>query len=584
MRPTAAVPFALLIASAGAQLGQSGPEPAVVAVGEVATFTLRLDDAAPDAALGLLPTIDGLRLAADAPLRTTRQVLRGSQLAEVGSARFRVQIEATRAGTFVLPPLAVEQAGATLTTTPVRLEALDAAGDDMRAFVEVRTEPPDARPWLQQPVDLVLRFGFARGFVEEGLIPMFARPLDLPVQVRWGWPGGAAGVVELPAASADAETVRFALDEGVATARRAGEEERHGQVFATFEVRRRIAATASGALVVPGPVLRFAYATRFDDDFLDGRVAVDRHEARVRTAPCVIDVEPLPDAARPAAFSGAVGEFAVRTRATSASVRTGDSLQFVVEVTGTGNLATFAPPGLSWPGWHALGCTSSLRDHVRVLTYDITPTDVEVREIPAFALAYFDPNAGAYRTAHSAALPVAVSPGTTASAKPSAPSLVAGVDDIYPAPSVSTPSGDPHALPRLHVALALGLPWLLALTLSLWLRARGRRRRDPLGQRARRAAATFARAMQTAGTDPADAFADYLAARLHSPRAAVVGPDLEARLHAAGVAPTLAARAATTLHDLLGSRYGGARVDDASALASLVTALEASFPAPGGRK
>ncbi len=97
---------------------------------------------------------------------------------------------------------------------------------------------------------------------------------------------------------------------------------------------------------------------------------------------------------------------------------------------------------------------------------------------------------------------------------------------------------------------------------------------DPATVRARNAATAFRAA---AGSGLANALAEYLAARLHCPAAAVIAPDLRERLVTATVPDELATRAATLLESLVAARYGGnaPSAEDAQSAAALVDELEA---------
>lgn len=583
MSLAAVTALALLAAAAGAQqLDLRGPDPAVIAVGEAAVIVLRVDDADALAALGALPATAGLELSADPPVHSSCQMFRAGRVVDGASASWRLVLTAQRVGTFTLPPFAATNAGTTLTSAEARLEVLPDLQGGEHAFVEVAVDGDTF--WLQQPLDVTLRFGFAAGFAEEGLIAMFARPLDLPVQVRWSWVAAPMGAALLPAAdAAGGARVRFALDDEVALATRGEPTERNGKTFTTFTVKRRVVATSSGELTIAPPVLRFAFATRFDDDFVNGRVAADRHEGCVRAETRTLHIRPLPATGRPPEFTGAVGTFAVHARASTAVVRAGDDMRIVMTVSGTGNLSEFAPPTLTLPGLHAYGCVSEVRDGARVLTYDVTPLRTDVVEVPPLAFAFFDPTAGGYRTIHTDSLALTVRPGDErAPAAATQPVLVAGSNDIYP-PCGEQTNGDPHLLSPAQVASVLGVPWLLALVIWRLQRARDRTRSDPLGERARRAAAVFAARRNASGSELADAFADYLAARLRCARAAVVGPDLDARLAAAGIPAALATRTARALQDLLAIRYGGAQVASDTTVPALVGELEAHFVARANR-
>jgi len=576
-RPVAVTLLGLAAAAPAQRLSLHGPEPATIAVHERATCVVRLEDGGASASLGALPAVEGLKLAVEPGTPALVQTFAAGRIADGTCTLWTLTLSPERTGTFELPPLGVTVEGATLTTAPVRLEVLAALGGGDHAFAEVVTDASD--PWLQETFAVTLRFGIERGFLAEHLVPMFARPLDLPVQVHWSWTGLPA-TVEASFEATDAGTVRFALADAEATAVRVAPVTRAGKVFACFELRRHITPTASGELDLPVPVLRFAYATRFDDDFVNGRMPGDRHEGCVRGAGRRVVVRPLPASGRPAGFTGAVGQFRTHAEASAGAVRVGDSLRLTLAVDGVGNLTTFAPPALTQlSDFHVYGCVAGVADGRRTFTYDLTPLSTAVTGIPALGLDYFDPRAGAYRVARTDPLPLTVVAGAPDAPRPApAAGLVPGTSDIHPPPHPGT-AADPRSVSAWQLALAFVLPWVLAFTARAAQRARARVLADPHGERARRAAATFRAAVAAPGGDVAAAFAAYLAARLHCPPAAVVGPDLDARLRGAGISPDLAARAAHTAHELVAARYGGAGTVGREQVVRSVDELEAAFAA-----
>ena len=79
----------------------------------------------------------------------------------------------------------------------------------------------------------------------------------------------------------------------------------------------------------------------------------------------------------------------------------------------------------------------------------------------------------------------------------------------------------------------------------------------------------------------ADRFTAYVAARLGCAPAAVITPDLSARLAARGVPAELAEATARQVEKLVGARYGGTVDDEAEsdATAALVRDIEAAVAA-----
>lgn len=463
--------------------------------------------------------------------------------------------------------------------------AAAAQAPEDHAFIELSA--PRGSFYVQERVPLRLRFGFDARFLSENVIPLFRQALDLPVQVEARWLVALPGTAPLADAGGgpgDGGRPRrtFSLNGGVGEAA-ASEERRAGdRTFTVLELERSFLPLAAGELVVPAAELRFAYATRFDDDLVHGRVPADRRDATVAARPLALRILPLPEEGRPPAFGGAVGHFTIRADAQPRELEAGASLRLSLVIEGEGNLATLEPPRLDdLEGFHVYGRIEEPGAGRRAITYDLAPLTEEVRAVPAVRFPFFDPGPpAAYRVAETPPIPLAVRPGGAAGRATATGGGTPGVDEIRDLKPVATlPRGrGSHRFPGALFAVVLGVPWLAALGLWSWLRARERERSDPEGTRARRAAAAFRE--QASGAEPAlaDALAAYLGARLRCPAAAVIAPDLAARLARTGVPDALAARAAALLRDLVAARYGGhAGAGRLEAARALVEELERAF-------
>jgi hypothetical protein len=316
---------------------------------------------------------------------------------------------------------------------------------------------------------------------------------------------------------------------------------------------------------------------------------VDRHDALVPGGELALEIRPLPEEGRPPGFKGAVGRFSLRAEAEPRVLELGESLRFLLFIEGEGNLGFFDPPRLDrMEGFHVYGSLEDPGRMRRTVIYDIAPLNEEVREVPPIPFVYFDtkPPAG-YRTLRTPRIPIEVRPPPEGALPGSLIGLgtgrkIPGVNDIFdlkPLAGRSMKGPSPGLSPALFAAV-ISAPWLLGIGLFFWLRSRERAARDPLGVRARRAAAVFRRRIGRRGVHPAGALADYLAARLRCPPAAVIAPALGARLSEAGIPAEAAARTALLLDDLVAARYGGsAPPNGPEAARAAVDALEASFRA-----
>jgi len=428
------------------------------------------------------------------------------------------------------------------------VRAQDVAPED-HAFVEIVASKETC--FVGETIDLRLRVGFDVAFFEKHSVQMFARPLDVPVSVEAPWLRHPVGAT-VGNGAFRTEGLSFALDDDVADAELLDNVARNGRAYRVIELAQRCTPSAPGDLSIPAPTMRFAYAERFEDDFVHGRMPVGRRDAVVRGTPLTIRVSALPDTGRPQEFTGSIGKFTIAAEATPRDVAVGETIK--LRLTIRGDATSFdAPRVADLSGLHVYGVIERSRG---TFEYDVAPLRDDVTSIPPIAFAYFDPDAAQYRVVKTDAIPLRVRPSTT----PSRP---------------TTDVAEHEQSPLRWIALETAAAGLAVVCIVLVRRARAKRASDDETPHVRDAAAAF-RALVDG--DDADAFAAFLAACLRCPSAAVISPDLGARLVAAGAPADVADRAAALLERLVAARYGGdASADDASAARAVGDEIEATL-------
>jgi len=296
------------------------------------------------------------------------------------------------------------------------------------ALLEVRTER--ASYFIGEPIHVVLRFGFEQEFLKSNLVALFRPPMDLPVQIVAPWIEelpGAARVATADDAAAGSQS--FVLNESLSHARPVDGLAVGGKPMKSFELERTFIAERAGTLNLPQARLRFAFATRFGEALFQDSVAEDRAEAYVLSAARALTILPLPEVDRPAGFSAAVGQFALRTEVSAREIELGASLKLTLHIEGDGNLAHFAAPRLEFAdGWRVFGAIDHASRRVRSIEYDLAPLRSGAVRVPQIEFAYFDPSPPAqYRSLLSDSIQVLVRApaGSTATAKPSGESAAA---------------------------------------------------------------------------------------------------------------------------------------------------------------
>ncbi len=443
---------------------------------------------------------------------------------------------------------------------PSEAPSIDA---DSQAFVELASDRDSY--FVGEPLKVHVRFGFDATFFGKNAIQLFRRPLDVPIQLRASWLASLDGARFIDGAAASVRRdgrplLTFALDEDVASAEQLDDRMVDGRAFTVLEIVRDVLPEQSGELAFSEPELHFAYATRFADDFVNGRTALDRRDATVRGKALRVRIEPLPDAGRPHEFSGAVGRFAATASASPRQLAANESLKLALSIRGDGNLAFFDAPRLDGlEGLHLLGQVDDHGRETRTITYDLAPRDAKVDAIPAFDFAYFDPTPpGVYRRVHLDSIAISVRPAEVAHDAPPA------------APSESKATNDPSVIVVSSLAVALAIVFVA-------LRVRSRRA-NSVAAFDTEVALEFGRRANEPDSDLAELFANYLSARLACTPSSIVDHRLEKRLVAANVRPELARRTAELVENLIGARFGGRAHDDAAKRAlELVDELEAEF-------
>ncbi|MEO5509671.1 MAG: BatD family protein [Longimicrobiales bacterium] len=185
-----------------------------------------------------------------------------------------------------------------------------------------------------------------------------------------------------------------------------------------------------------------------------------------------VTVRPLPEEGKPATFNGAVGVFIVSGGIDRANASTGDAVTYTMRIEGTGSVKSLPPPvfpsipdvDVYPPSEDAtLRVVNGIIGGARTFQWVLIPRRAGTAKIPPVEYAWFDPDAGQYRSAVTAPMTM-----TVAAAGPSASSAM----DTTLAPLRLAPGSRAASITRSQWFLAAQLVPLALLLLMLAIRRR----------------------------------------------------------------------------------------------------------------
>ena len=359
---------------------------------------------------------------------------------------YQWRVVAPAAGRYAVPPLRVEQSGLETVTRAVAFDVgeLPATNDML-----VRMDLPERAVWAGETFDATVEWLVAQDVEShEFVVPLF----------------NVEGVhVEPPAAGAStAQTVRFAAAGGeVALPVMRSQMRESGKTYTRYAFPAEVTLQRPGVVEL-GPVRVVARlqtgTTRDSWGFRRANYRIFRAEGDARR----VTVRALPQSGRPDNFVNAIGRgFSIEVDASRSVVSVGDPIELTVRVRGDGALTGLSLPPLAGPqalptSWFGVSEADAVGEvdeatNSKRFKATVRVNSVEAREIPSIAFAYFDPEAGEYRSAQSQ--PIALSVGA---------GRLVGAGEVVAAPSVAATQASSRAQTTPTVATLLGADMALS--------------------------------------------------------------------------------------------------------------------------
>lgn len=181
-----------------------------------------------------------------------------------------------------------------------------------------------------------------------------------------------------------------------------------GVPFQVIEFTTAVVPTREGTVTIGPAIIEATIPVKtpqtdeggvFGDDFFRGFFGgYQKRPVRVTSEPLVLNVRPLPDAGRPASFSGAVGQFDLAAEVSPRDIKAGDPLTLRMTVKGSGDLKNVAFPPFNPDGFKSYDPQIKNEDSSLIFEQVLIPSGATIKEVPAVSFNYFDILKGEYQT------------------------------------------------------------------------------------------------------------------------------------------------------------------------------------------
>ncbi|MBH31911.1 MAG: hypothetical protein CMG71_08005 [Candidatus Marinimicrobia bacterium] len=156
----------------------------------------------------------------------------------------------------------------------------------------------------------------------------------------------------------------------------------------------------------------------FNDFFSDPFFSKTKQQI-VRSDELTFTVKPVPEAGKPAGFTGGVGTFDLKAHVDTTQIAVNQALAFTIELSGTGNLGLFQLPEPEFPGGLEVFNPKTtinkdpFRDQLtgnRSWEYILIPRREGQYIIPQVNLSFLEPSSGQWKTVSTEQIPIVVKP------------------------------------------------------------------------------------------------------------------------------------------------------------------------------
>ncbi|MBI4624268.1 MAG: BatD family protein [Verrucomicrobia bacterium] len=175
----------------------------------------------------------------------------------------------------------------------------------------------------------------------------------------------------------------------------------------------------------PGLGAGFQYAPQYDNQFFSDAESASAQRLYTRSPPIRIQVRPLPEAGKPADFSGIVGAFSLSAAIEPSTLREGEPVTLTLRVRDYAFAEVLElPPFARLPGFRGRFRIPADRGvptlentdegPEKIFRQSFRPVSTGVDKVPAITIPFFDPKTTTYRFATAPEMPLRVFPHSIA--------------------------------------------------------------------------------------------------------------------------------------------------------------------------
>jgi hypothetical protein len=392
-------------------------------------------------------------------------------------------------GTFTIPAITVAGAGS---SSPLNLRVEKGSGGQTQHGATRGHSPLPAPAFPSSPDDTSASSHDKPAFLRV-IIPKQSLVVGelVPVQIKAYFRAGvSASLNGLPVLSSDAFTLNKLGDDPEQT-----RENVDGKLYSVVTWTSSLAAVKAGdyPLNLDLPVmLRIKEKSRggkghnpfkdffgddspfgdspFEDSFFDDFFgqAVEK-PMTLHTDGAVVKIKPLPSEGRPADFTGAVGQFDLKSDASSKSGVTGDPLTLKMRVIGYGNFDRVATAGLPTSAeWKTYKPNSKFEpgdsantSGTKTFEQAVVPLKTGAQNLPPWHFSYFDPDTGKYVSKSAPPVAVQVAKGSAPVLSPNNSSAKAAAPETEADGLIADQAVSPGANASLHPLVLR--PWFITV-------------------------------------------------------------------------------------------------------------------------